>query len=77
MKQTIAYIALASLYLPLVIHIAHGEAICHGNSNQYNCPDFKKNGINAQNCFDYCRSKGKGDIHRLDRDKDGEACESN
>lgn len=26
--------------------------------------------------FDYCKSQGKGDVHQLDRDKDGDACES-
>jgi len=30
----------------------------------------------AQACYEYCIAQGRGDVHRLDRDKDGLACES-
>ena len=45
--------------------------ICNCEGNIYNCPDFT-NQAEAQACFDFCGE----DIHALDRDKDGLACES-
>jgi len=50
-------------------------AVCNCTSNTYNCPDFKTQ-KQAQACYDYCVSLGKGDIHKLDRDKDGVVCET-
>jgi len=49
---------------------------CDCSSNLYNCDlkDFTRQTY-AQVCFDYCISIGRGDIHDLDRDKDGIACE--
>ncbi|MCK4386929.1 MAG: thermonuclease family protein [Candidatus Pacebacteria bacterium] len=44
------------------------------SSNVYNCSDFKTHD-EAQTTYDYCGGVNN-DIHRLDRDKDGEACES-
>jgi len=44
------------------------------NSNVYNCIDFKTH-TEAQATYDYCGGVNN-DIHRLDQDKDGEACES-
>lgn len=49
--------------------------VCDCSGNIYNCSDFPTHAA-AQACYNYCRSLGKGDIHRLDRDKDGVACES-
>jgi Skp family chaperone for outer membrane proteins len=48
---------------------------CDCSYNVYNCGDFSTQ-AEAQECFEYCRSLGKGDIHKLDRDNDGIACES-
>lgn len=48
------------------------EIIC--SSNAYNCSDFSTH-AEAQNVFNYCGGIGN-DIHRLDSDKDGSACES-
>lgn len=45
-------------------------------SNIYNCSDFASH-EEAQGLYDYCVSQGYGDIHRLDADNDGLACESN
>lgn len=45
---------------------------CSGD--KYNCSDFKTH-KEAQAVFDYCYPK-KGDVHKLDRDKDKIACES-
>jgi hypothetical protein len=43
--------------------------------NAYTCTDFDTQG-EAQAVFDYSRARGVGDIHQLDADSDGEACES-
>jgi len=49
--------------------------ICDCSSNIYNCSDLTTQ-VAAQACHDYCRSLGKGDVHRLDGDNHGIACES-
>ena len=46
---------------------------CDCSYNRYNCEDFS--GIEAQLCFDYCFRSGFGDVHFLDADDDGNACE--
>jgi len=48
---------------------------CDCSNNIYNCDDFSTQ-AEAQKCFEYCLSLGKGDIHLLDGDIDGIACES-
>lgn len=47
---------------------------CPCNGDTMNCSDFR-NQKAAQACYDHCKSQGFGDIHRLDRDNDGLACE--
>jgi hypothetical protein len=47
---------------------------CSCNGDTMNCSDFR-NQKAAQACYDHCKSQGFGDVHRLDRDKDGIACE--
>jgi hypothetical protein len=49
--------------------------VCECNKNLYNCSDFSWES-HAQACFLYCKGQGKGDVHRLDGDNDGRACES-
>lgn len=44
------------------------------SSNVYNCTDFKTHN-EAQKVFEYCGGVNN-DVHRLDQDKDGIACES-
>jgi len=52
------------------------QAVCDCSYDRYNCSDFSTHAA-AQACFDYCRSIGRGDIHKLDgSDGDGLACES-
>ena len=46
---------------------------CSGNT--YNCGDFKTH-QEAQNAFEYCQQEVGKDIHKLDQDKNGDACES-
>lgn len=47
---------------------------CSCSGNTRNCSDFSTR-EQAQACYDYCVSQGRGDIHQLDHDHDGEACE--
>ena len=42
--------------------------------NRYDCKDFPE-WADAQTLFIYCKTEGKGDIHYLDGDNDGTACE--
>lgn len=50
-----------------------GACSCSGDS--LNCSDFSTHS-GAQACYSYCVSLGKGDIHNLDSDGDGDVCES-
>ena len=43
--------------------------------NRYNCGDFEWQ-WQAQQCYDYCLQLVGTDVHYLDADKDGVACES-
>jgi len=47
---------------------------CDCSSNKYNCGDFSTHN-EAQSVYDCCGGVSN-DIHRLDRDKDGSACET-
>ncbi len=49
--------------------------ICECSGDIYNCGDFQKQS-EAQKCFSYCVDLGRGDVHRLDSDNDGLACEA-
>ena len=48
------------------------EYVC--DSNEYNCGDFSSH-AEAQRVFEYCGGVGN-DVHLLDKDKDGDACET-
>ena len=50
-------------------------AVCECSYDKYNCKDFSTH-AQAQACYEYCKSLGRGDIHRLDGDNDGVACEN-
>jgi len=56
--------------------ISSESVVCGCSTDQYNCADFSTQAA-AQSCYEYCISQGRGDIHRLDMDKDGLACENN
>lgn len=45
------------------------------SSDIYNCNNFSTQ-AGAQDVFEWCVSMGMGDIHQLDRDGNGKACES-
>jgi len=51
------------------------NGLCDCSGNIYNCADFGTH-AEAQACYEYCKSLGRGDIHWLDGDNDGIACES-
>jgi len=42
--------------------------------NRYNCGDFSSQ-AEAQACYEYCMTATGQDVHDLDRDSDGIACE--
>jgi uncharacterized repeat protein (TIGR01451 family) len=48
---------------------------CTCAADTLNCPNFSTQ-PEAQTCFDLCVNQGKGDIHGLDDDDDGLACEA-
>lgn len=50
------------------------DVIC--NANKFNCPDFPTHDT-AQAVYEKCMNEVKSDIHSLDADNDGQACESN
>lgn len=50
-------------------------APCQCTGDLYNCSDFDYH-WQAQQCYDYCMQQAGYDVHRLDSDKDGIACES-
>lgn len=49
--------------------------VCACNKNIYNCADFTYQ-YKAQECFLYCWGQVNKDVHRLDGDHDGRACEA-
>ncbi len=55
--------------------IPPAAGVCSCSGDTLNCGDFATH-ASAQACFNYCVSVGAGDIHRLDANNDGNACES-
>jgi len=47
---------------------------CDCSADVYNCGDFSSP-YTAQQCYLQCSNAGAGDVHGLDRDSDGKACE--
>lgn len=54
---------------------ASEQGACDCSGNIYNCSDFRTQ-REAQSCYEYCLKQRGFDVHTLDRDKDGVACES-
>ena len=52
----------------------HTPAPCICDYNAYNCCDFPTH-ADAQACYLHCKSVGAGDVHWIDADEDGSACE--
>lgn len=71
-------------YLPLVANPPTPTSVpptpttpsppCDCSYDRYNCEDFDSE-AEAQTCFEYCLEQGAGDVHGLDGDDDGDACE--
>jgi len=51
------------------------SAPCNCSGPDLNCSDFATHEA-AQDCYEYCKQQGYGDVFRLDGDSDGVACES-
>lgn len=49
-------------------------AVCDCSGDNYNCGDFSNHSA-AQDCYEYCLEQVGTDIHRLDGNNDGSACE--
>lgn len=61
---------------PTVMPTPTRADVCYcSDGDIYNCSDFSGH-AQAQVCYDSCMSGGRGDVHKLDRDKDGIACET-
>ena len=52
------------------------SGICPCSGDTLNCTEDFSTQAQAQACFIYCVAQGAGDIHRLDGNNDGVACES-
>ncbi len=61
---------------PFVLQLAPGSTVnageCVCNQDVYNCGDAL-----ALTCFETCNAQGAGDIHKLDQNNNGVACENN
>ncbi len=53
--------------------VSSGPCSCNGPDK--NCADFSS-GAEAQSCYEFCQGQGFGDCFGLDKDSDGNACES-
>lgn len=54
--------------------ITKPKQICDCESDKYNCSDFKSR-KEAREIYKCCMDKIGRDIHKLDQDRDGLACE--
>lgn len=52
-----------------------GGMVCNCSGNKYNCDDFKTH-AEAQACYEYCMQTVDYDVHKLDGNNNGDACES-
>lgn len=64
-----------NLALPLIHNQHQPNRTCSCSADLYNCADFATQ-EKAQQCFDHCWAQTQTDIHRLDNDGDGIACEN-
>lgn len=62
--------------VPTTVVQSAPSAVCTCSYNAYNCDDFATHN-QAQSCFNYCLTTVGYDVHGLDRDNDGSACEAN
>lgn len=76
MRLVIGIIIAATIWLP-AIHKPWpvAEQVIPCSFNAYSCSSFPTQQA-AQEVFDYCVEQGAGDIHELDGNNNGLACES-
>ena len=60
---------------PVALPTAPGAPVCQCSGDAYNCGDFGSWRA-AQDCFEYCVQSVGYDVHGLDGDNNGVACES-
>jgi hypothetical protein len=60
---------------PTFTRIPRNKSVCTCAYDRYDCSDFLKE-KQAQACFNFCFSQGAGDLHHLDEDGNGLACDS-
>jgi hypothetical protein len=82
MKKAVVFLLfllLAGVLVSCDLPIDDGGSIpsppCNCNGPDLDCSDFATQ-VEAQQCYEYCKSRGYGDVFRLDTDNDGIACES-
>jgi|BarGraNGADG00312_1021997.scaffolds.fasta_scaffold22239_2 hypothetical protein len=68
------YIGPTSTPAPSLTPTPTTTPICNCNGPDLNCANFATH-ADAQACYNYCKSLGKGDVFGLDGDNDGSACE--
>jgi hypothetical protein len=61
--------------LVVIVPTQPAQAACSCSGDTLNCGNFSYQS-SAQSCYNYCISVGAGDIHGLDGNNDGLACES-
>jgi len=74
-KPTATHPAIPTATRPAIPTATRQSAGCSCAADIYNCKDFATH-AEAQACFDKCRAQGAGDVHGLDGDGNGVACES-
>ncbi len=70
----VAVAELAAVPTAAPIAVLPQSAVCDCSGNIYDCNNFG-NQASAQACYNYCQQQGVGDVHQLDLDYDGIACE--
>ena len=58
---------------PTFTRVPRNKSVCQCAYDKFSCSDFP-NQKRAQACYDFCYSLGKGDVHHLDDNGDGIAC---
>ncbi len=75
--QTGAQQAVIGMWAPTLTPGLPPRKVCDCDKDRYNCTrQFFYTQSQAQACFNYCNLIGAGDIHGLDRDGNGIACDS-
>ena len=73
--SVIAGVLVLALFARTQVSSAKPSRDCYCASNTYNCSDFSTQ-ADAQAVYECCLRDVGYDVHRLDRDKDGVACET-